>query len=166
VFPKPLIAAVSGWCLGGGNELAMSCDMIIASETARFGQPEINLAILPGAGGTQRLTRAIGKAVTMEMVLAGRTLSAYEAFDLGLVNHIVPVELYLQKALELASVIASKAPLAARMAKDAVNRSFEHTLVEGLSMERRNYLLLVESEDRREGITAFLEKRTPHWKGG
>jgi enoyl-CoA hydratase len=165
VFPKPLIAAVSGWCLGGGNELAMSCDMIIASETARFGQPEINLAIIPGAGGTQRLTRAVGKAVTMEMVLAARTLSAYEALELGLVNHVMPVELYLQKSLDLASIIASKAPLSVRMAKDAVNRSFEHTLVEGLSMERRNYLLLAESEDRREGITAFLEKRTPHWKG-
>lgn len=164
-FPKPLIAAVSGWCLGGGNELAMCCDMIIASETARFGQPETNLAIMPGAGGTQRLTRAVGKAVTMEMVLAGRSLTAHEALSLGLINRIVPVELYLEKALELAQTIAKQAPLAIRQAKEAVLKSFELSLEQGLAVERTNYLLLFGSEDKEEGVSAFLEKRPPAWKG-
>ncbi len=164
-FPKPLIAAVSGWCLGGGNELAMCCDMIVASETARFGQPEVNLAIMPGAGGTQRLTRTVGKAVTMEMVLAGRFLSAREALALGLVNCVVPVELYLEKALELAAIVAGKAPLAVRQAKEAVLKSFELPLEEGLAIERTNYLLLFGSEDKEEGVNAFLAKRTPSWKG-
>jgi enoyl-CoA hydratase len=164
-FPKPLIAAVSGWCLGGGNELAMCCDMIVASETARFGQPETNLAIMPGAGGTQRLTRAVGKAVTMEMVLAGRSLTAYEALSLGLINHVVPIELYLEKALELAQTIAKQAPLAIRQAKEAVLKSFELSLEQGLAVERTNYLLLFGSEDMEEGVSAFLEKRTPTWKG-
>jgi len=164
-FPKPLIAAVSGWCLGGGNELAMCCDMIIASESARFGQPETNLAIMPGAGGTQRLTRAVGKAVTMEMVLAGRSLTATEALSLGLVNRVVPVELYLEKALELAEIIASKAPLALRQAKESVLKSFELPLEQGLAVERTNYLLLFGSDDKEEGVAAFLDKRTPTWKG-
>lgn len=164
-FPKPLIAAVSGWCLGGGNELAMSCDMIVASETAKFGQPEVNLAIMPGAGGTQRLTHAVGKAVAMEMVLAGRFLSAEEARDLGLVNHVVPVELYLEKALDLAEKIASQPPLAIRLAKESVLKAFELSLDEGLAFERRNYYFLYSSEDKEEGIAAFLEKRPPQWKG-
>jgi len=164
-FPKPLIAAVSGWCLGGGNELALCCDMIVASETARFGQPEINLAIMPGAGGTQRLTRAVGKAMAMEMALAGRTLTAREALALGLVNRVVPPELYLEKALELAEVVASKAPLAARQVKESVLKAFELPLEEGLAAERRNYLLLFGSEDKEEGVAAFLEKRAPRWKG-
>jgi enoyl-CoA hydratase len=165
IFPKPLIAAVSGWCLGGGNELAMCCDMIIASETARFGQPEINLAIIPGAGGTQRLTRAVGKAVTMEMVLAGRTLSAHEALTLGLVNRVVPPELCLEKAMELASIVASKAPLAVKQAREAVQKSFDLPLGEGLALERKNYLLAFSSEDKEEGVSAFLEKRPAVWKG-
>jgi enoyl-CoA hydratase len=164
-FPKPLIAAVSGWCLGGGNELAMSCDMIIASETAKFGQPEVNLAIMPGAGGTQRLTHAVGKAVTMEMVLAGRFLSAEEAHVLGLVNRVAPVELYLDKALALAEKIASQPPLAVRLAKESVLKAFEMPLEEGLAFERRNYYFLYASEDKEEGIAAFLEKRPAQWKG-
>ena len=164
-FPKPLIAAVSGWCLGGGNELAMSCDMIVASETARFGQPEINLAIIPGAGGTQRLTRAVGKAVTMEMVLAGRFLSAQEALGLGLINSIHPPELYLDKAISLASQIAAKAPIALQLAKDSVQKAFELTLEEGLIYEQRNHQFLYSTEDKVEGISAFLEKRPPNWKG-
>jgi enoyl-CoA hydratase len=164
-FPKPLIAAVSGWCLGGGNELAMSCDLIVASETAKFGQPEVGLALMPGAGGTQRLTHAVGKAVAMEMVLAGRTLSGEEARALGLVNCVVPVEMYLEKALALASTIASRSPLAVRLAKESVLKAFEMPLGEGLSYERRHYHFLYSSEDKEEGIAAFLEKRPPEWKG-
>lgn len=164
-FPKPLIAAVSGWCLGGGNELAMCCDMIVASETAKFGQPEVNLAIMPGAGGTQRLTRAVGKAMTMEMALVGRLLTAREALAYGLVNQVVPPELYLEKALDLARIVASKAPLATRLTKESILKTFEMPLEQGLAWERRSYLLLFGSEDKEEGISAFLEKRTPTWKG-
>jgi enoyl-CoA hydratase len=164
-FPKPIIAAVSGWCLGGGNELAMSCDMIIASETAKFGQPEVGLAIMPGAGGTQRLTRAVGKVVAMEMVLAGRTLSAEEARELGLINRVVPVEAYLDEALRLAEKIASQPPLAVRLAKETLLKAFEMPLDEALDFERRNYYFLYDSEDKEEGIAAFLDKRIPQWKG-
>lgn len=162
---KPLIAAVSGWCLGGGNELAMSCDMIVASETARFGQPEINLGVIPGAGGTQRLTRAVGKAVAMEMVLNNRTLSAEEAQQFGLVNRVVPVERYLEEALDLAAQLAARAPLALRLAKEAVNHAFESFLEEGLADERRAFYVLFSSQDQHEGMSAFLEKRKPAWKG-
>ncbi len=162
---KPVIAAVSGWCLGGGNELAMSCDMIVASETARFGQPEINLGVIPGAGGTQRLTRAVGKALAMEMVLNNRTLTASEALHYGLVNRVVPVERYLQEALELATEIAARAPLAVRMGKEAVNHAFETTLAEGMADERRAFYFLFASQDKKEGMAAFTEKRKPQWKG-
>lgn len=162
---KPVIAAVSGWCLGGGNELAMSCDMIVASETARFGQPEINLGVIPGAGGTQRLTRAVGKALAMEMVLNNRTLTASEALQYGLVNRVVPVERYLQEALELATEIAARAPLAVRMGKEAVNHAFETTLAEGMADERRAFYFLFASQDQKEGMAAFTEKRKPQWKG-
>ncbi|NOX60845.1 MAG: enoyl-CoA hydratase [Chloroflexi bacterium] len=162
---KPIIAAVSGYCLGGGCELAMSCDMIIASETAQFGQPEINLGIIPGFGGTQRLTRAVGKAITMEMVLAGRFLSAEEALAHGLVNHVYPVEIYLEEALKLAAKIASQAPVAVRLGKEAVNKSFEMTLREGLQFERRVFHMLFATEDQKEGMAAFVEKRKPQWKG-
>lgn len=162
---KPVIAAVSGWCLGGGNELAMSCDMIVASETARFGQPEINLGVIPGAGGTQRLTRAVGKALAMEMVLNNRTLTASEALHYGLVNRVVPVERYLQEALELAAEIAARAPLAVRMGKEAVNHAFETTLAEGMADERRAFYFLFASQDQKEGMAAFTEKRKPQWKG-
>jgi len=162
---KPVIAAVSGWCLGGGNELAMSCDMVVASETARFGQPEINLGVIPGAGGTQRLTRAVGKVIAMEMVLNNRTLTASEAFHYGLVNRVVPVERYLQEALELAAEIAARAPLAVRLGKEAVNLAFETTLAEGMADERRAFYFLFASQDQKEGMAAFTEKRKPEWKG-
>ncbi len=162
---KPVIAAVSGWCLGGGNELAMSCDMIIASETARFGQPEINLGVIPGAGGTQRLARAVGKAIAMEMVLNNRTLTAQEALQFGLVNRVVPVERYLDEALSLAGEIAGRAPLAVRLGKAAINHAYESFLSDGLADERRAFYLLFASRDQKEGMAAFVEKRKPNWKG-
>lgn len=162
---KPIIAAVSGWCLGGGNELAMSCDMIVASESARFGQPEINLGVIPGAGGTQRLTRAVGKALAMEMVLNNRTLTAQEAQQFGLVNRVVPVERYFQEALDLAAEIAARAPLALQFGKEAVNKAFDSFLADGLADERRAFYFLFASADQKEGMRAFSEKRTPEWKG-
>lgn len=162
---KPIIAAVSGWCLGGGNELAMSCDMIIASETARFGQPEINIGVIPGAGGTQRLTRAVGKAIAMEMVLNNRVLTAEEAYQFGLVNRVVPVERYLDEALSLASEIAARAPLAVRLGKESVNNAYESFLRDGLADERRSFYLLFATEDQKEGMSAFVEKRRAVWKG-
>lgn len=164
-FPKPIIAAVSGFCLGGGNELAMHCDMIVAAESARFGQPEINLGIMPGAGGTQRLTRAIGKFRAMEVILTGDFLTAQEAYTLGLVNRVVPDELYLEKALELAEKVASKAPLALQLAKEAVLKAEEMTQDQALDVERKIFYLLFSSEDKNEGVSAFLEKRKPEWKG-
>jgi enoyl-CoA hydratase len=162
---KPVIAAVSGWCLGGGCELAMSCDMIIASEAARFGQPEITIGVIPGAGGTQRLTRAVGKAIAMEMVLNNRTLTAEEAQRYGLVNRVVPVERFLDEALGLAKEIASRAPLAVRLGKEAVNHAFDAFLSEGLASERRAFYYLFSTQDQKEGMAAFLEKRKPEWKG-
>ncbi len=162
---KPIIAAVSGWCLGGGNELAMACDMIVASESAKFGQPEINLGILPGAGGTQRLPRVVGKAVAMEMILNNRTLNAEEALQYGLANHVFPVETYLQEALKLAGEIAARAPVAIQLAKEAVNHSYETFLGEGVSDERRSFYLLFGTEDQKEGMKAFIEKREAEWKG-
>jgi enoyl-CoA hydratase len=162
---KPVIAAVSGYCLGGGCELAMACDIIIASETAVFGQPEINLGIIPGAGGTQRLTRAVGKYVAMEMVLNDRKLSAEEAKQYCLVNHVYPLESYLDEALKLAAQIAARAPVAVQMGKEAVNKSFEMTLREGIGYEKRVFTLLFSTEDQSEGMQAFVEKRPPSWKG-
>jgi enoyl-CoA hydratase len=162
---KPLIAAVSGYAYGGGCELAMLCDLIVASDTARFAQPEINLGIIPGGGGTQRLTRQVGKYLAMEVILAGRVLSAWEALQHGLVNRVVPVELYLEEALELAQTIAERAPLAARLAKDAINRAQDMSLEHGLGLERSNFLIAFGSEDKQEGTSAFLEKRKPQWKG-
>jgi enoyl-CoA hydratase len=162
---KPVIAAVSGWCLGGGNELAMACDMLVASETARFGQPEINIGVIPGAGGTQRLARAVGKALAMEMVLNNRVLSAEEAQHYGLANRVVPVERYLDEALELANEIAARAPLAVRLGKEAVNQAFESFLSDGIADERRSFYLLFASQDQKEGMAAFVEKRKPEWKG-
>jgi len=162
---KPVIAAVSGYVLGGGNELAMACDMIVASETAQFGQPEINLGIIPGAGGTQRLTRAVGKAIAMEMVLNDRRLTAEEALRFGLVNRVVPVEKYLEEAINLAASIASRAPVAVRLGKEAVNRAFETSLSEGLLYERRLFYFLFATEDQKEGMAAFLQKRKPRWRG-
>lgn len=164
-FKKPLIAAVSGFALGGGNELAMLCDMIVASETAQFGQPEINIGVMPGAGGTQRLTRAVGKAIAMEVILAGRTLTAREAERFGLVNRVVPVEAYLREAQKLAAQIAEKAPISVQMAKDAVLKAFELPLQEGLTLERRNFYLLFSTDDQKEGMAAFVEKRKPTFEG-
>lgn len=161
----PVIAAVSGWCLGGGHELAMGCDMIVASETAIFGQPEINLGVIPGAGGTQRLTRAVGKALAMEMVLNNRNLSADEALRYGLVNRVAPVELYLEIAIQLANEIAERAPLAIRFGKEAVNNAFESFLADGIADERRSFYFLFSTEDQKEGMQAFEEKRPAEWKG-
>lgn len=162
---KPVIAAVSGYCLGGGNELAMSCDMVVASKSAKFGQPEINLGVIPGAGGTQRLPRIVGKAVAMEMVLNNRMLNAQEALQMGLVNRVVPVEDYLDEAVKLAGQVAERAPVAIRLAKEAVNQAFETNLKDGLSAERRAFYFLFSTEDQNEGMSAFLEKREPVWKG-
>ena len=162
---KPIIAAVSGFALGGGCELAMTCDMIIASETAKFGQPEIKIGVMPGAGGTQRLTKALGKARAMELVLTGRFLSADDAFRYGLVNKVVPVEMYLHEAVTLASEIAQMSPIAVQLAKESVNRSFETLLDEGLHFERKNFYLTFASDDQKEGMKAFVEKRKPNYTG-
>ena len=162
---KPIIAAVSGFALGGGCELAMMCDMIIASESAKFGQPEIKLGTIPGAGGTQRLTRAIGKSKAMELILSGRFLSAEEAHFYGLVSKVVPVEMYLREALTLAGEIAALSPIAVQLAKEAVNRSFETQLDEGLAFERKNFYLTFASADQKEGMKAFIEKRKPSYLG-
>lgn len=162
---KPIIAAVSGWCLGGGSELALACDMIIASNSAKFGQPEINLGIIPGAGATQRLTRTVGKALAMEMVLNNRTLSADEALQRGLVNHVYPVEDYLEKAMALGEEVADRAPVAIRLAKYSVNHALETPLREGVQDERRAFYFLFSTEDQKEGMQAFLEKRKADWKG-
>ncbi|HEY3876595.1 MAG TPA: enoyl-CoA hydratase-related protein, partial [Candidatus Kapabacteria bacterium] len=162
---KPIIAAVSGFALGGGCELMMHCDIIVASETARLGQPEILIGVMPGAGGTQRLTRAIGKGLAMEMILTGRQITGEEAMRAGLVNKVVPVEFYLEEAQKLAKDIADKPPIAVRLAKEAVLKSFDTTIEMGLEYERKNFYLLFASEDMREGMKAFLEKRKPEWKG-
>jgi enoyl-CoA hydratase len=155
---KPLIAAVGGYALGGGCELAMHCDLIVAAEHARFGQPEITLGIIPGAGGTQRLARTLGKFVTMEMVLNNRQFSAQEMAERGLVNRVVPRGEHLAEALKLAKEIAARAPLAVRLAKEAVQAAFETSLQEGLELERKNFFLLFATEDMREGMQAFIEK--------
>jgi enoyl-CoA hydratase len=162
---KPIIAAVSGFALGGGCELALTCDMIIASETAQFGQPEIKIGVMPGAGGTQRLTRAIGKVRAMEMVLTGKFIDAEEALNYGLINKIVPVDFYLEEAFKLALQIAEMSPIAVQLAKESVNRAFEAHLDEGLHFERKNFYLLFGTEDQKEGMNAFIEKRKAIFKG-
>ena len=162
---KPIIAAVSGFALGGGCELCMTCDMIVASETAQFGQPEIKIGVMPGAGGTQRLPRAVGKARAMEMVLTGRFISAQEALDFGLINMIVPIEIYLQEAVRLASEIAVQSPVAVQLAKESVLKAYEMPLQEALSFERKNFYMLFATEDQKEGMSAFVEKRKPTFKG-
>jgi enoyl-CoA hydratase len=161
----PLVAAVSGFCLGGGCELAMACDLIVASETAKFGQPETGLGLIPGAGGTQRLTRAVGKAVAMDVILSGRFLSASEAQRAGLVARVVAKEVWLEEAKRVARDIAAKGPVATRLAKEAVDRAFEGPLTLGVEYERRLLYLALASDDAKEGLTAFLEKRKPEFKG-
>ena len=162
---KPVIAAVSGWALGGGCEVALSCDMIVASESAKFGQPEINIGVIPGAGGTQRLARAVGKAIAMEMILNDRRLTAQEAYQFGMINRVVPVESYLDEALKLAEEIAARAPVAVRAGKKMINQAYERTLSEGLAAEKQEFYNLFATEDQKEGMQAFVEKRQPQWKG-
>ena len=163
-FRKPMIAAVAGYCLGGGCELAMMCDFIIAADTAKFGQPEITLGVIPGAGGTQRLTRFIGKAKAMDMVLTGRMMEAVEAERCGLVSRIVPAEKLLDEAVNAASKIASFSRPVAMMAKEAVNRAYETSLAEGLRFERRLIHSMFALDDQKEGMAAFAEKRKPAFK--
>jgi len=162
---KPLIAAVSGFALGGGCELALACDLIVASETARFGLPEVTLGVIPGGGGTQRLARTVGRALAMEMVLNNRTLSAAEALRFGLVNRVVPVELLMTESLSLAEEIAARAPLALAAAKRAINNAYDLSLSVGLAEERNLFYQLFDSSDQKEGMQAFIEKRKPHWLG-
>ncbi len=162
---KPLIAAVSGFALGGGCELAMQCDIIIASETARFGQPEINVGLIPGAGGTQRLTRTLGKFKAMELIMTGAFIDAHEAERRGLANRVVPAELVVDEAKRLAFQLAEKPPISLRFAKEAVIKAFETTLAEGIDYERKLFFFLFGTQDSKEGINAFVEKRKPTYEG-
>jgi enoyl-CoA hydratase len=162
---KPVIAAVRGFALGGGCELALGCDLIVAGDDAQFGQPEINLGVMPGAGGTQRLTRAIGRARAMDLVLTGRTITASEAEAMGLVSRVVPADQTLGAALELGATIAGNAPVAVLAAKEAVRLADELPLSAGLRHERRAFFALFASDDQGEGMAAFVEKRRPEWKG-
>ena len=162
---KPIIAAVSGYALGGGCELAMLCDLIVASETAKFGQPEINVGLIPGAGGTQRLTRTVGKFVAMDMILTGRQIGAEEAFRYGLVSRIVPPEMIVVEAVRLAKEIAQKPPISVRLAKEAVTKAFEGRLDDGIDFERKLFYFLFATEDSHEGMQAFVEKRAPSYEG-
>lgn len=162
---KPIVAAVSGFALGGGCELAMTCDMIIASETAQFGQPEISIGVIPGAGGTQRLTRCVGKYKAMEMILTGKPITAHEALECGLVNRVVPVEVFLDEAKNLAKEIAKRPPLAVQLAKEAVLKTFDVPISEGLNFERKNFYALFASQDQKEGMKAFMEKRAASFVG-
>ncbi|WP_409277133.1 2,3-dehydroadipyl-CoA hydratase PaaF [Pseudomonas defluvii] len=164
-FAKPLIAAVNGYALGGGCELAMHADILIAGEDAQFGQPEINLGIMPGAGGTQRLLRAVGKSLAMQMVLSGESISARRALEAGLVSEITPPELTVERALQIASTIANKAPLAVRLAKEALLKAQDLDLASGLRFERHAFTLLAGTADRNEGIRAFQEKRPARFNG-
>ncbi len=164
-FPKPLIAMINGFCLGGGNELAMCCDLRIAGENARFGQPEINLGIIPGGGGTQRLTRLIGEGRSMQMILTGEMIDAREAWRIGLVNEVHPTAELREKTLAIASRVASRSPVALAMAKAAVKGASRNTLRAGLDLEIDLFSLCFSSEDKDEGVRAFLEKRQPDFKG-
>lgn len=161
---KPMIAAVSGFALGGGCELAMICDIIVASETAQFGQPEINIGVMPGAGGTQRLTRIVGKNKAMELVLTGTFISAEQAHFYGLANKVVPVEFYLSEAIKMATLIAEKSPIAVQLAKESVLRAYEMPLQEALYFERKNFYMLFATEDQKEGMAAFAGKRKAEFK--
>ncbi len=162
---KPIVAAVSGYALGGGCELMMMCDVVIASETAQIGQPEINIGVMPGAGGTQRLTRAVGKATAMDVILTGRFLTAAEALAAGLVSRVVPPEHYFSEALNVAQALASKGPIALRLAKESVLKAFDTTLAQGLEHERKLFYMLFGTQDQKEGMRAFAEKRKPQFKG-
>lgn len=164
-FPKPLIAAVNGYCLGGGCELMMHCDIVIAGNNAQFGQPEINLGIIPGAGGTQRLIRAVGKSMAMQMVLSGAFISATQARDYNLISEVVIPERSEERARQIAETIATKPPIAVRLAKEALLKAYETTLESGLNIERKAFTMLAATEDRNEGISAFSEKRKPNFKG-
>lgn len=164
-FPKPLIAAVNGFALGGGCELVMHADIVIAGDNAQFGQPEINLGIIPGAGGTQRLLRTVGKSMAMQLVLSGEFISAAQARDFGLVSEVTIPERSLERATELARKIATKPPIAVRQAKEVLLKAYETTLDSGLSLERKAFTLLAATEDRNEGIAAFMEKRKPNFTG-
>jgi enoyl-CoA hydratase len=164
-FKKPLIAAVNGYALGGGCEVALMCDLIIAGDSARFGQPEINLGIIPGAGGTQRWPRTVGKYVAMEVMLTGNAITAQRAHELGIVNRVVPSETTIEIARRIARELAGKPPLAVRMAKEAVLKAFEAPLAEGLAAERKSFYFLFATEDQKEGMHAFLEKRKGAFKG-
>src|SRR5215471_11687630 len=164
-FSKPLIAAVNGYALGGGCELALMCDLIVAGDGARFGQPEINLGIIPGAGGTQRWPRTVGKYVAMEVNLGGAPITAQRAYQLGLVNKVVPAEVTIEVARGIAHQLAAKAPIALRLAKESVNRALETPLQEGLAVERKNFYFLFATQDQKEGMRAFLEKRKAQFTG-
>jgi len=164
-FPKPLIAAVNGYALGGGCELVMHCDIVIAGDNAQFGQPEINLGIIPGAGGTQRLIKAVGKSMAMQMVLSGAFITAEQARDFGLISEVVIPERTIERAREIANTIAKKPPIAVRLAKEVLLKAFDTTLDSGLNLERKAFTLLAATEDRNEGIAAFTEKRKPNFKG-
>jgi len=164
-FTKPLIAAVNGYALGGGCELALMCDLIVAGDGARFGQPEINLGIIPGAGGTQRWPRTVGKYVAMEVCLGGAPITAQRAYQLGLVNRVVPAEVTIEEATRLAADLAARAPVAVRLAKEAVNRALETPLSEGLAAERKSFYFLFATEDQKEGMRAFLDKRRAQFRG-
>jgi enoyl-CoA hydratase len=164
-YPKPVVAALSGYVLGGGLELAMSCDILIAAEGTRLGQPEINIGVMPGGGGTQRLTRIVGKHKAMEMVLTGNMITAEEAKGYGLINKVVPQEVYLTEAKKIAMEIASKGPVAVRLAKEAVLKAYETSLNEGLDFERKHFFMLFSTEDMKEGMNAFIEKRKPNFRG-
>lgn len=162
---KPIVAAVNGYALGGGCELMMMCDIIIAGENAKFGQPEINIGVIPGAGGTQRLTRAIGKAKAMELILTGRQFTAQEALDMGLITKVMPSELTIEEAKTIAKTIASKPAIAVRLAKEAVLKAFDTTIEGGLDYERKLFYMLFATQDQKEGMAAFMEKRQPVWQG-
>jgi enoyl-CoA hydratase len=164
-FTKPLIAAVNGYALGGGCEVALMCDLIIAGDTARFGQPEINLGVIPGAGGTQRWPRSVGKYIAMEVMLTGAPMTAQRAYELGLVNKVVPADITIEIAKRLARQLAEKPPLAVRLAKEAVLKAFDSPMTEGLAAERKSFYFLFATEDQKEGMHAFLEKRKGVFKG-
>jgi enoyl-CoA hydratase len=160
---KPVIAAINGYALGGGCELSMMCDIIIAGEDAKFGQPEISIGVIPGAGGTQRLTRAVGKAKAMELILTGRIFGAQEALEMGLINKVVPSELTIEEAKQMAKTIADKPTIAVRLGKEAILKAFDTTMEGGLDYERKLFYLLFASADQKEGMQAFMEKRPPVW---